>query len=66
MAVVFSPLLQHSEVKVEYGIPVSAGFCSIGREENAAYQTWGNSVSLKLESRPQDAEILNRYLEYDC
>jgi hypothetical protein len=64
--IVFSPLLKHSDILVE-GKTVSAGFCfqKKGLGE-LSYETYGKSVSLNLSSRPEDAEILNKLIEYNC
>lgn len=43
--------------------PVSAGFCLIDRQ--GQYVTYGNSISLNLSSRPDDAKLLNRFLVGD-
>lgn len=61
--IVFNPILQHYKVG-ENQIKISAGFCSRG--EDGRFSVWGKSISLELKSRPEDAEILNRYIEYDC
>jgi len=73
--VVFGPLLQHSQVAGGRKV-ISAGFCHsriIAAEEHPAFdiyvlkwETWGESISLSKKSRPEDAEILSKYLEYDC
>ena len=70
--VVFSPLLQHNQVASGLHLPVlSAGFCATLSSETRAdkpkWICWGQSISLRIKSRESvDAEILNRYLEYDC
>lgn len=60
--IVFSPILQHSEVAGNKKV-ISAGFCRA--DEDGVYSVWGESISLKVKSRPEDAEIINKYLEYD-
>lgn len=65
--VVFSPLLTHATLAkgIATGMTVvSAGFCE--RNEDGDYYVWGESISLKKGSRPEDAEILNNSLSYDC
>lgn len=61
VGLVFSDLLNHSEVANGIGGKVvSAGFCHI---EDGRYCCYGESVSLNVESRPEeDARILNKYL----
>ena len=63
---VFSPLIQHREITVVGGKPISAGFCSLDEHEPYYDSVYGESISLKLKSRKEDADILNKYLEYDC
>jgi hypothetical protein len=52
MAVIFDEILQHSDVAVAFGNVVSAGMCS------ASGNAYGKSISLKLESRPEDSDIV--------
>jgi len=56
---VFSPVLVHAEVARGSKVR-SAGFCEIGPD--GKWIVGGNSTSLKLRSRPQDAAILNLHL----
>jgi hypothetical protein len=56
---VFSRLLQHSEVGVESEIR-SAGFCELNTA--GKWVVGGQSVSLDLKPRPQDSVILNAYM----
>jgi len=72
MPVVFGEYFQHSDVRGR-GIPTSAGFCSI-REidtpENSAnpcvrmlkVSCYGESISLKLKSSPEDERLIERML----
>lgn len=59
--------MTHADVSVhnEYGIAgklISAGFCALGDD---APKCWGESVSLKLKSRPEDEAIIKRlYYHY--
>jgi len=67
LPVIFNPIIDHCVVKLDGFKPISAGFCSLNKlEENISYSIWGESISLKLKSRPEDREILNKYLEYNC
>ena len=69
LPVVFSPLIEHRDIKLNDSSfkPVSAGFCLLAQYEPYYDSVWGESVSLRLESRPDiDAKILNKYLQYDC
>ncbi len=65
--VIFSPSMGHDDIARGnlYGKPVSAGFCTIMAEQGgdtgyANVHCYGKSVSLKLESREVDEEIINR------
>jgi len=59
LPVIFSPLLKHSEVAGQRRI-VAAGFCDISNNEVAC---WGKSVSLDIESRPEeDAKLIRRQI----
>jgi len=60
--IVFSPFLQHADVARGLRNLVSAGFCS---KTSNGWECWGGSVSLQINSRPVDAMILNKTLEYD-
>jgi hypothetical protein len=64
---IFSVAQSHSDIaRGMWGKPVGAGVCSIARKadsEHANVHCWGESVSLKLKSREEDEEIINRYLE---
>jgi len=61
---VFSTHLNHKQIAIDMGImPISAGFVSFERNpENDSIKAVvsGGSVSLKLSSRPEDAEIIAR------
>lgn len=63
LPVIFSDLMTHADVArplcAQRGEVVSAGFCHIN---DGTYTCYGESVSLKLKSRPEDSAILNRYL----
>lgn len=47
--------------------PISAGKCSISIdvEDKIIYHAWGGSESLKLKSRPEDAEIIKHAFEFE-
>jgi hypothetical protein len=52
-----------------YGEPVSAGFCYLETEKDVMYGTskvtvrcFGESISMKLKSRPEDSEIITEKL----
>ena len=57
--VVFSPFLLHQDVAGKSKIK-SAGFCKLDVKGN--WITYGESVSLSCDARPQDAKILNELL----
>lgn len=60
-AVVFDSLITHSEIGIKFGNgdAVSAGFCRVDEFGVAVY---GHSVSMGLESRPEDAKLVERSL----
>ncbi len=62
LPVLFNPIIQHSEIGIMKRV-ISAGFCS--RNDDGTYSVWGESISLKVKSRPEDAKIIEKYLEYD-
>ena len=57
--IVFSPLLLHTEVAGKKQVR-SAGFCKL--DAAGKWIVGGQSVSLALNARRQDAEILNTHL----
>ena len=58
---VFSRYLQHEHMAQLAGTNVlSAGFCKL--DPAGRWVTDGESVSLKMNVRPQDAQILNAHL----
>jgi hypothetical protein len=61
VAVIFSSFLSHDAVDMtgQTGVQ-SAGYCEMSPA--GKWVVSGQSVSLKLNSRPQDAEILNKQL----
>lgn len=61
--IVFCPILSHDRVAGIRKV-FGAGFCVI--DDLNKWNVWGESISLKVKSRPEDAEILNRLLCYNC
>ena len=60
--IVFPDCLQHQNIALlfgDYNKPISAGFISL--RDNKA-QCYGESVSLKLKSRPEDSKLAQRQL----
>lgn len=64
LPIVFTDLLAHADVArplcAQRGEVIGAGFCYIN--ECGTYTCYGESVGLKVKSRPEDSDILNRYL----
>ena len=56
---VFSGLLLHSDIAGKHE-PTAAGFCQLAA--NGKWLVAGRSTSLRLNSRPEDAAILNAHL----
>jgi hypothetical protein len=61
--IVFSPLIEHVAIAPNLK-KVSAGFCNC-EEYEKVFNVYGESQSLKLKSRPEDADLLNDSLEID-
>ena len=60
--IIFSNLLSHNDIAQGYvGKVISAGFCQIDIETGFV-EAFGKSDTLKIESRPQDTEIIKREL----
>ena len=60
--VIFSELMTHKHVATSLGEPISAGVC--WQEDNGQWKVGGQSDSLGLKSREEDAVILNSiYIE---
>jgi hypothetical protein len=58
---VFPNFITHNEFARRLsGRVISAGFCDITKDYT--FNAYGNSVSLKLESRECDSALLTRYL----
>lgn len=60
LPIVFNPILDHGAIAGQLKV-ISAGFCY--RCDNGAYSVFGESITLKKKSRPEDAEIIQKYLE---
>lgn len=57
---VFPNFLAHKDIaKTSFLMPISAGFVKI---ENGEVNCYGKSISLKLESREKDKELLSLFL----
>lgn len=62
MPFVFPKLPNHSDVaRALGGKPIGAGFCYYN-EQTSEWEVWGKSTSIGLESKPEDAELMNRML----
>jgi hypothetical protein len=60
-ASIIPPFAQHSDaINLAAKLPISAGFA--WRDAGGAIHVEGESVSLKLKSRPEDAEIIRETL----
>ena len=64
---IFSLTETHSDMcRGMYGKPVSAGFCNFARKADTEYANvhcYGESVTLRLKSREEDEQIINKKLE---
>jgi hypothetical protein len=56
-AIVFDRLLNHSDVGRGFHKVISAGFCSINSAIRGV-SVWGESVTLDMKSRKEDAELI--------
>jgi len=64
LPVIFPHLINHSDMR-HAGKVVSAGFCQMyatDGENTVSVCVFGKSESLKLESRPEDKEIIEEWL----
>ena len=60
-AVVFNSILSHADLVGRYSrAVVSAGFCSLPDKLNNHVRAWGKSTTLGIESREEDAEIIQQ------
>lgn len=57
--VVFSQLLLHTDIAIGKEV-CAAGFCEL--DDECGWHVYGESTSLNLDARPQDAQILNIHL----
>lgn len=63
LPLIFSPFLSHGDISITRGNSVkSAGYCEL--DGAGKWITSGQSVSLQLNARPQDSDILNT--QGDC
>ena len=64
--VVFTATIKHVDVARNIGMqPTSAGFCRIFSEDDKMeISAWGESVSLDISSKEDDADIIRRCLEF--
>ena len=64
VAIVFPKCLVHKHVarvhKIGEQVIVSAGFCTLCEYDTCDAKAYGFSESLKLGSRPEDPDIINR------
>ena len=59
LAVVFDPILSHREIAGHFKA-LSAGFCCLDGDKAIV---WGGSVTLDIKSKPEDAEILSKFIQ---
>ena len=58
--IIFPAYIQHHEMAMNKTV-VSAGFVSIGMiNDKVEVEAYGKSVSLRVQARPEDSEILKR------
>lgn len=73
LPIIFNNILDHAAVVPNNSTPISAGYCEIWPVEGVAppadgnyleleVRCFGQSTTLKLKSRPEDAEIIEREL----
>jgi len=66
MPIVFNPWFAHADIGRAHKV-ISAGFCSFYVDKDrTVWETWGESVSMNIKSRREDATIIGKYLQYDC
>lgn len=63
--IMFPDLVQHD--KFIHMKPISAAkfFIAVDSKDNKVYTTYGESTSLKLKSRPEDADIIKHAFEFE-
>lgn len=62
-AVLVPNTMFHSDVRCSEGRATSAGFCAVQWDENECKfkaDVWGESISLGLKSKPEDAFLVAR------
>lgn len=62
---IFTKATNHCDVRGLHGKVVGAGFCNFARKadtEQANVHCYGRSISLGIESRPEDEIIINRHI----
>jgi hypothetical protein len=64
--IVFDSLLNHKDVAGTHQV-VSAGFCriSVFDRDEVDVEVWGESVTLDIKSRKEDAEIIKKAWEFE-
>lgn len=64
IAIVFNDLINHCDVVKAPFVACSAGFCKVESGDIfLQVSVWGESVSLKLKSDNEDAEVIRKTLE---
>ncbi len=64
-AVLFSEAMEHKTAAAGFAKVVAAGkFGTVTKDFCISVNAFGKSVGLKLESRPEDAEIIQRSLTF--
>lgn len=58
--IVFCELLKHNEVAGDRKV-ISAGFCAV--DDQKIWYSWGESVSLKIRSRWNDNDVIQKGME---
>ncbi len=71
VAIMFSPLISHCDIGTKgdsRGKTISAGFFGVSasptEKDDKAIDVgiWGKSITLKMESRPEDEELIKKVL----
>ena len=63
--IVFDPLLNHKDVAGTHQV-VSAGFCRISENSGLLlFEVWGESVTLGIKSRKEDAVLIKKTWEFE-
>ena len=63
--IVFSPRVTHADVAKNLKV-ISAGFCCFGIDQNGDKKItcWGESVSLGVQSNPDDSKLLTKLVDF--